>query len=64
MKKLIISIFFISIIVFAGQKVYITPSGKKYHTNRNCKTLGRSKVVHIIDISKVTGRGLCKVCKK
>jgi len=63
MKKLIVLFFMIfSIICIAGQIVYITPKGKKYHSTKSCKTLVRSKRIIEIDISKVGGRQPCKVC--
>ncbi|MGF6906203.1 hypothetical protein [Fusobacterium sp. PH5-44] len=61
-KRLISSIFLGGIIILAGQTVYVTPNGKKYHSTKNCRTLARSKVINSINISKVAGRGPCKVC--
>lgn len=57
MKKIIIFLFIIfATICIAGQIVYITPKGKKYHSTKSCKTLVRSKRIIEIDISKVGGR--------
>ena len=57
MKKLIVLFFMIfSIICIAGQIVYITPKGKKYHSTKSCKTLVRSKQIIEINISKVGGK--------
>ena len=52
----------ISVMCIAGEMVYITPKGKKYHSTRNCRTLARSKKIIEIDISQVFGRQPCKVC--
>lgn len=63
MKNLIVLFFMIfSIICIAGQIVYITPKGKKYHSTKSCRTLSKSKQIIEIDISKVGGRQPCKVC--
>ena len=63
MKKIIVLLLIaISEVCIAGQLVYITPKGKKYHSTRNCRTLARSKKIIEIDISQVFGRQPCKVC--
>jgi hypothetical protein len=63
MRKIIILLLVtISVMCIAGQLVYITPKGKKYHSTRDCRTLARSKKVIEIDISQVFGRQPCKVC--
>lgn len=63
MKKIIIFLFLIiTTICIAGQVVYITPKGKKYHSTRSCKTLSRSRNIIEIDISEVGNRQPCKVC--
>jgi len=63
MKKLII-LFLLSfaVVCIAGQIVYITPKGKKYHSTKSCRTLARSKRIIEIDISEVFGRQPCKIC--
>ena len=46
MKKIVILLLVaISVICIAGEMVYVTPKGKKYHSTRSCKTLARSKKV-------------------
>lgn len=63
MKKIVILLLIsFSIVCLAGQMVYITPKGKKYHSTRSCKTLARSKKVIEIDINQVFNRQPCKVC--
>ena len=63
MKKIVILLLIsFSIVCLAGQMVYITPKGKKYHSTRSCKTLARSKKVIEIDIKSVGNRQPCKVC--
>lgn len=63
MKKIIIFLFILfTTISVAGQLVYITPKGKKYHSTKNCRTLARSKQITEIDISKIGSRQPCKVC--
>ena len=63
MKKIVILLLIsFSIVCLAGQIVYITPKGKKYHSTRSCKTLARSKKVIEIDIKSVGNRQPCKVC--
>lgn len=62
LKKILTGIFLGGIIILAGQTVYITPNGKKYHRTKSCSTLARSKVINSINISKDAGRGPCKVC--
>lgn len=63
MRKIIILLLVtISVMCIAGEMVYITPKGKKYHSTRNCRTLTRSKKIIEIDISQVSGRQPCKVC--
>lgn len=61
-KYLILLIITFSTVIFAAQKVYVTPKGKKYHSIKSCKTLSRSKRIIEIDISKVGSRKPCKVC--
>lgn len=52
MKKIIVLLLVaISVICLAGQIVYITPKGKKYHSTKSCRTLARSKRIIEIDIS-------------
>lgn len=56
MKKIVILLLVaISVMCIAGEMVYITPKGKKYHSTRNCRTLARSKKVIEIDINQVFG---------
>lgn len=63
MKKIIIFLFIIfTTICIAGQIVYITPKGKKYHSTKSCRTLVRSKKIIEISITKVKNREACKVC--
>ena len=44
--------------------VYITPSGKKYHTSESCRMLSRSKTVTPISVGDAQAKGLtpCNVC--
>ena len=57
MKKLIVLFFIIfTTICIAGQVVYITPKGKKYHSTKSCRTLSKSKQILEIDISKIRER--------
>ena len=63
MKKLAFLFFIIfTVSIIAGQIVYVTPKGKKYHSNINCRTLKKSKNIIEIDISKVGNRQPCKIC--
>lgn len=63
MKKIIVLLLVaISIMGIAGEMVYVTPKGKKYHSTRSCKTLAKSKKVIEINIKNVGNRQPCKVC--
>lgn len=63
MKKCIVTIFFMMTILGAASRiVYITPSGKKYHSTRNCRSLSRSHKIIEINIDKVRNRQPCKIC--
>lgn len=44
--------------------VYITKSGKKYHSTKNCRSLKRSKKITKIKLSTAKSRGYkpCKIC--
>ncbi len=44
--------------------VYVTPTGKKYHT-QTCKTIAKSKTVEKIEKEAAIKQGYeaCKVCK-
>ena len=44
--------------------VYYTPSGKKYHKSKKCRTLKRSKKIYKkkIKLSKIKKSKKCKVC--
>lgn len=44
--------------------VYITPTGQKYHSTKNCPTLSRSKTISAISLAEAKSRGYdpCKVC--
>lgn len=56
MKKIIVLLLVtISVMCIAGEIIYITPKGKKYHSTRDCKTLARSKKIIEIDISQMFG---------
>ena len=46
----------------AVNSVYITTSGDRYHSNKNCSGLKRT--VTEVSISQVSGRSLCKRCGK
>lgn len=67
MKK---KIFLLSLLVFASlifaqssSKVYVTSSGKKYHT-AYCRTISKSKNIKAMDkdAAKRAGYTACKVC--
>lgn len=47
----------------ATGKVYVTPSGKKYH-ERTCRTLSRSRQISELTVEQAKARGYepCKVC--
>lgn len=47
----------------ATGKVYVTPSGAKYHV-RSCRTLSRSKQVSELTVEQARAKGYepCKVC--
>ena len=63
MKKLAFLFFIIfTVYIIAGQIVYVTPKGKKYHSSINCRTLKKGKNIIEIDISIVDNRQQCKVC--
>ncbi len=44
--------------------VYITPTGKKYHSTKKCPTLSRSKKIEAISLKNAKAKGYkpCKVC--
>ncbi|MGL4566939.1 MAG: hypothetical protein ACRCU6_00255 [Fusobacteriaceae bacterium] len=50
-----------SITLYAGD-VYIVPTGKVYHSTKNCKTLSRSKNIKAVDTKSVGNRKPCKMC--
>ena len=63
MKKIAFLFFIIfTVSIIAGQIVYVTPKGKKYHSSINCRTLKKGKNIIEIDISIVDNRQQCKVC--
>ncbi|MGL5376854.1 MAG: hypothetical protein ACRDAT_00925 [Cetobacterium sp.] len=62
MKKIIIvGLFLLSGISFSSNVVFVA-NEKKYHLNRDCRTLKKAKVVKEIEIKKVGSRTECKVC--
>lgn len=46
----------------AAQNVYVTKSGKKYHTE-SCKSLSHSKIEIALDKAIAAGYTACSVCK-
>ncbi len=62
----IFSFLFLSLVAFAAAKgkVYVTPTGQKYH-EPTCRTIARSKNVCQLTVeqAKAKGYGPCKVCK-
>ena len=42
--------------------VYVTKSGKKYHTSIKCRSLARSKVIYVR--TNKTGLDACKLCNR
>ncbi len=52
--------------VNAGSKVYYAEHSKRYHVNRRCRTLARSRHVYKVTKKKAKSMGLtpCKVCTK
>lgn len=47
-----------------GDRVYITPSGKRFHASRDCPALRRSKRVSEVTVEEARGKGLtpCSMC--
>lgn len=66
-KKFVYIFLLLSLtLMFAESKlktVYITPTGKKYHT-ATCRTLSKTKNIIPIDIEEAKEKGYtaCKVC--
>lgn len=65
-KKLIILILLVFVsFIFAqsSTKVYVTSSGKKYHT-AYCKTISKSKNIRSMELekAKLSGYTACKIC--
>lgn len=58
----LILIFLISVICVASEIVYVTPTGKKYHSTKSCRSLSRSKKIMTVSIDKVGNRQPCKIC--
>lgn len=67
MKKKICFIFvlfvLVSVIFAASRTVYVTKTGKKYHSE-GCRTLSRSKNLIQLDVEEAKRRGYtaCEVC--
>lgn len=61
MRKLMV-LFLISSVCLASRSVYITPTGKKYHSTKSCRSLSRSKKIMTVSIDKVGNRQPCKIC--
>jgi hypothetical protein len=45
----------------AQSKVYVSASGKKYHTHADCRAL-KSSTVKTIDLKDIGDRTLCAIC--
>ena len=63
MKKIIVTLFLILSVGVLAEKVYITPTGKKYHRSKSCVGLNKAKKIISIEKSKVIKNGY-KPCKR
>lgn len=47
-----------------SKKVYVTRTGKKYHSRKSCRGLNRAKKIYTSTLKKAKKRGLkkCKIC--
>ena len=47
-----------------SKKVYVTKTGKKYHSRKSCRGLNRAKKIYTSTLKKAKKRGLkkCKIC--
>ena len=62
MKKLILTFFLLLTVISFAEIVYITPTGKKYHTTKTCKGLVRAKKIIPIERKEAEAQGY-KPCK-
>lgn len=62
MKKVFFLFMLFTTVCIASRIVYITPSGKKYHSTRGCRSLSRSKKIIEVSIEQVGSRQPCKIC--
>ena len=60
--NLLILLFVSSFLSVTAQTVYVTKTGKKYHTE-SCRYLKYSKIKMDLKQAKSSGYGACKVCK-
>lgn len=62
MKKLIVTFFLLLTVISFAEIVYITPTGKRYHTSKTCPGLKKTKKIIPIEKKEAIARGytLCK----
>lgn len=61
MKQIIVISLFISSFAFSSGVVYVV-NAKKYHVDKTCRTLKKSKNIKEMSIKDVGSRTACKVC--
>ena len=61
MKKIIVLGLLFTSLAFSSDVVYVV-NAKKYHINKTCRTLKKSKNIKEISIKNVGNRTACKVC--
>lgn len=62
----LVAMIVLAVVMASAQTVYVSRTGKSYHTTPTCWALQRSKVVTPIDKAEALRRGLkpCKMCDK
>jgi hypothetical protein len=62
----LVSMIVLGVAMASAQTVYVSRTGKSYHTTPTCWALQRSKTVTPIDKAEAQKRGLkpCKICDK
>lgn len=62
----VVAMIVLAAVMASAQTVYVSRTGKSYHTTPTCWALQRSKTVTPIDKAEALRRGLkpCKMCDK
>ena len=62
----VVAMMVLAVVMASAQTVYVSRTGKSYHTTPTCWALQRSKTVTPIDKAEALKRGLkpCKMCAK